>query len=50
MKEFPTETVYTASFGGDVKPSVSWFWLVLAFSIQQLVPDTSLATLLAVLM
>ena len=27
-----THIVYTASFGGDVKPSVPGYWLVLAFS------------------
>ena len=29
---FSPEIVHTASFGGDVKPSVPGYWLVLAFS------------------
>ena len=33
------DTVHTASFGGDVKPSVPGYWLVLAYSCYFRLPS-----------
>jgi len=32
LKVFSPEIVYTASFGGDAKPLIPGYWLVLAFN------------------
>ena len=36
LKVFSPDTVHTASFGGDVKPLVPGYWLILAFMLFRL--------------